>query len=227
MQSVVGLVLGFSVLVTLCRADEPLSDFTGTDPAALKVKPVAATKDPKTGFIVAGKNETALIKKLTEINGVKIADLEFDMRPGRLSRLGFLGKDEKLLDVLAADNRYIVEDKGLTHREIAKHLHILGALGLKLKAVGRKSMPFRYHGKRFQIEMLITRGFQESPFQDDTKSGSVATLDNLDNDKQVRYALLVPHMIERYGFYEGKGTPYRVEPQKILEVLDFLTAKKK
>jgi len=203
------------------------SDFTGTDPAALKIKQVAATKDPKTGLIVGGKNETALVKKLTEINGIKIADLEFDMRPGRLSRLGFLGKGEKLLDVLAADNRYIVEGKGLTHQEIAKHLHILGALGLKLKAIGRKSMPFVYEGKRFQVEMLVTRGFQESPFQDDTKSGSVATLDNLDNGKQVRYALLVPHMIERYGFYEGKGTPYRVEPRKILEVLDFLTAKKK
>jgi hypothetical protein len=29
-------------------------------------------------------------------------------------------------------------------------------------------------------------------------------------------------MIERYGFYEGKGTPYRVEPGKVLEVLDFI-----
>jgi hypothetical protein len=29
-------------------------------------------------------------------------------------------------------------------------------------------------------------------------------------------------MVERYGFYEGKGTPYRVEPKQIVEVLDFL-----
>jgi hypothetical protein len=29
-------------------------------------------------------------------------------------------------------------------------------------------------------------------------------------------------MIERYGFYEGKGTRYRVEPRAVLEVLDFL-----
>ena len=29
-------------------------------------------------------------------------------------------------------------------------------------------------------------------------------------------------MIERYGFYKGKGTSYRVEPRKILEILDFI-----
>jgi hypothetical protein len=29
-------------------------------------------------------------------------------------------------------------------------------------------------------------------------------------------------MIERYGFYEGKGTMYRVDPRQILEVFDFL-----
>jgi hypothetical protein len=32
-------------------------------------------------------------------------------------------------------------------------------------------------------------------------------------------------MIERYGFYEGKGTPYRVEPRQVIEVFDFLKEK--
>src|SRR5262249_35493691 len=38
-------------------------------------------------------------------------------------------------------------------------------------------------------------------------------------------ALLVPYMIERYGFYEGKGTSYRVEPRQVVEVFDFLKTK--
>jgi hypothetical protein len=32
-------------------------------------------------------------------------------------------------------------------------------------------------------------------------------------------------MIERYGLYEGKGTPYRVEPRRVLEVFDFVKRK--
>jgi hypothetical protein len=34
-------------------------------------------------------------------------------------------------------------------------------------------------------------------------------------------------MIERYGFYEGKGTPYRVEPADVLEVFPYLKEKAK
>jgi hypothetical protein len=34
-------------------------------------------------------------------------------------------------------------------------------------------------------------------------------------------------MVERYGFYEGKGTTYRVDPRKVVEVFDFIKGKKK
>ena len=49
-----------------------------------------------------------------------------------------------------------------------------------------------------------------------------ATVWNLTSRKKLTYSLLVPHMIERYGFYEGKGTSYRVEPRAVLQVFDFL-----
>ena len=82
------------------------------------------TKDAKTGFVVGGKNSTALILGLKEIAGLPIAKLEKSMRPGALSEKGFLGKDERLLDVLAEDNRFVVEKSGLTHQELARHLHL-------------------------------------------------------------------------------------------------------
>ena len=47
-------------------------------------------------------------------------------------------------------------------------------------------------------------------------------MSNLDNGKHLKFSFLVPLMIERYGFYEGRGTPYRVDPRQIVEVLDFL-----
>jgi hypothetical protein len=215
------------LLILLLATADDLPDYTAIDPASLNIRPVPAKKDSKTGFIVAGKNDTAVIEKLTEINGRTIADLERDMRPGALSRGGFIGKDEKLLGVLAMDNRYVVEERKLTHQELGRHLRILGGIGLKLKAVAKKSEPFLYHGRRFQVSVAVSRGSQPSPFEDDTKSGANATLFNLDNGKNLQYALLVPEMIERYGFYEGKGTPYRVDPRRILEVLDFLPTKKK
>jgi hypothetical protein len=190
------------------------------------VKPTPPSTDPKTGFIVAGKNDSKTILSLTEINSLPVADLEKDMRPGAESdvgsRLGFLGADESLLAVLAADNDYVVGELGLTHQEVAEHLHALAAIGLWLNERKTPDAPFTYRGRSFEIELAFGRGVQPSPFRDGTSSGANATVRNLDNGKRLTYALLVPHMIERYGFYEGKGTPYRVDPKAIVELLDFL-----
>lgn len=206
-----------------------LPDYTDFDLESAGIKTVAPTKDPKTGFVVGGKNETKLIRQLTEINGRTIAELEADMRPGAKTEVGsdagFLGKDERLLEVLASDNKLVVDDFNLTHQQIARHLHALGAIASHLEAKG-KPPEFRYHGRRYRVALQHSRGYQLSPFRDGTKHSSNATVTNLDTKASVSYALLVPFMIERYGFYEGQGTEYRVEPQAVVKVLDFLREQK-
>jgi hypothetical protein len=196
------------------------------------VRTVKPTVDPKTGFIIGGKNATSLIRKLTEINGRKIADLEKDMRPGAIgdgfigSTKGFLGKEEKLLDVLAMDNELIVDKLGLTHQQMALPLLIAAAIGDKNR-FQREPTPFRYHGQDYRIKMICYKGYQFSPFYDKTATSCDAELENLTAKKKLKYSPLVPQMIERYGFYEGKGTPYRVEPAEVLEVFPFLKPRAK
>jgi hypothetical protein len=218
--SLAGLVLSAAAALPGPGQEAP-EDFTKVDPEKLGVKPVPASKDPRTGFVVGGKNATALIRKLTEIAGRKIASLEKDMRPGAASRAGFLGKDERLLDVLAMDNVYVVDELGLTHQELARHLRLIGAIALR-HGINKGTREFTYHGRKYKVKIDCFRGYQDSPFEDGTKTNCNATLWNLTNGKQVHYSLLVPEMIARYGFYEGKGTPYRVEPRAVLEILDFI-----
>ena len=214
---------------TSCHAGEP--DFTKTPLKDLGVELVKPAKDVKTGFLVGGKNDTALIKKLTALNGRTIAALEKDMRPGAKSevgsRLGFLGKDEKLLEILAEDNDYVVGKLGLTHQELAKHLHIIGTVAEKHAKPGDKEgFTFQYQGRRYNVKFTTFRGIMHSPFLDETKTNSEADLTNLTTGAKLKYSRLVPHMIERYGFYEGHGTPYRVDPHAIVAVFDFLANKK-
>jgi hypothetical protein len=214
---------GLAVLIALSSpapARDPVEDYTRADPERLGVAPVPPKKDPKTGFVVGGKNPTALILKLTEIASRPVADLEADMRPGRLSTAGFLGKDERLLEVLAADNRYVVEELGLTHQQLARHLLIVGAVAAKHAAQGPKEIA--YHGRRFKVRAVLSKGFVKSPFEDGTRTNCEATVENLANGRKLTYSLLVPQMVERYGFYEGKGTRYRVEPRAVVAVFDFL-----
>jgi hypothetical protein len=108
--------------------------------------------------------------------------------------------------VLAEDNRYVVEELGLTHQNLAKHLHVMGGIASWQLQQHEDGEEFLYRGRRFEVELFSFRGSQESPFRDGTKTSSDATVHNLDNRKMLTYSLLVPHMIERYGFYEGKGT---------------------
>jgi hypothetical protein len=207
---------------------EQPKDFTNVKPEELGVKFVQAKKDVRTGFVVGGKNATSLVKGLTEISGRSIEALEKDMRPGANaeggSTAGFLSPKERLLDVLAEDNGLVVDELGLTHQELARHLLVMAAIGSKLK-----NQEFVYHGRRFKVTGLdLTTGAQASPFSDGTTCGGQnPTVHNLDNGKKIHYSMLVPHMIERYGFYEGKETSFRVDPRQIIEVLDFIKGKKK
>jgi hypothetical protein len=233
------LVLSGIVCLSALRAEAPKDKKTESDgdlahyiEMAKQIPPPAKrAKDPKTGFTVGGKNETKLIQGLKEINGRSIADLEKDMRPGAEgevgSTAGFLGKDEKLIDVLAADNKYVVDELGLTHQELAEHLRTLGAIA-RWKDFNRAEQgEFVYHGRRFKCSATVFKGYQESPFYDDTRTDTDVTIENVATGKKIRYSLLVPLMIDRYGFYEGKGTRYRVEPSQVLEVFDFIKPKGK
>lgn len=223
MRIIFALVAVFA-LVPHGRPQTKLNDFTSIDPKSLGIEPCPIEKDTKTGFVVGGKNETSLIAKLPSLAGRSIKNLEKDMRPGALSRLGFLGKDESLLEILADDNRFVVETKGLTHRDLARHLHVAGALAIK--HAQKDPFEFLYHGKRFKVTGQTFKGTVDSPFNDGTKTNCAANVWNVATGKTIAFSLLVPYMVERYGFYEGKGTTYRVDPRAILDVFDFIAKDK-
>ena len=221
MRSRLYLPLVVFLIAAGAPSPEAPKDFSSVAPKTLGVEFLAPEKDEKTGFLIGGKNDTSLIAKLPSLAGRSIKDLEKDMRPGALSRLGFMGKDESLLEILTMDNRFVVEMKKLTHQDLARPLAIVGAVAAKHGL--EKPYDFLYHGQRLRATAVKFRAHVDSPFDDGAKTNIAVTITNEDNGKKIAYSLLVPHLIERYGFYEGKGTPYRLEPQAILDVFEFLT----
>lgn len=174
------------------------------------------------GLAIAGSNFSSQIRQCKSINKISIADLEALMRPGskdeRGSKSGFLGKDEGLLDILVEDNEF-VRKHGLTHRKLAIPLLQISNRAVGMLSTGRPPIEFSHSGINWRVQVNTTLGYQLSPFNDGTKTSTDFTLTNLDNKKTIKFSGLVPLMIERYGFYEGKGTPYRVEPADIIKVL--------
>ena len=170
--------------------------------------------------VVGGKNETEAIKRLTSLNGRSISELEQVMRPAAKtsadegSDAGFLGEDERLLDVLVMDNAYVVDELGLNHQDLARPLLIIAHYAMR--HANRDGVRIRHGALNLRVSILRTRGYQISPFLDGTKTNTDVTIKNLDDGKELKYSLLVPLMIERYGFYEGRGTPYRVDPKTVV-----------
>jgi hypothetical protein len=47
----------------------------------------------------------------------------------------------------------------------------------------------------------------------------VTTVERLDSADSIRWSDLNIHMIAEHGFFEGKGSPFRIEPDKIMRVI--------
>ena len=137
------------------------------------------------------------------------------MAPGVLCAEGFLGTDSRpLADILAADDR-AVESLGLTHAQIAAALaevirtaqEALGTtakISRHLSAVSEDAMgpiPCPWGGCG-----VFAKGHVELT---DSRTG--------------RTLLVTPlsvHLIERHGFYQGRGGRYRLEPAELARMLD-------
>ncbi len=179
--------------------------------------------DPDTGFKIGGKNSTHLIRQLSSLNGATISTLEEIMRPGAShtngSRSEFLGNNESLIDVLAEDNHYVVDQLGLTHQQLVFPLRLI-LQACRHGLVGDDE--FAYKGEVYSLSILGWMGFQTSPFGDDSTGSQDCVIRNLTHDTKISFPSLGPELISRYGFYEGKGTRYRVDPRDILKVFPYL-----
>ena len=137
------------------------------------------------------------------------------MRPGVITRGGFLGTDtRKLIDILSEDDA-AVRRLGVTHEQIAERMSELrraGAKGLGL-AVG---VPPRY-----EVRVDSVRGKLPCPFRHEgVFAKTCTTVRNLDSGESVAYSDMNIHMIGVHGFYEGRGAPFRLAPGRLVELLD-------
>lgn len=191
----------------------------------LGIKPVEQCKQSN-GFVIGGVNDSSLITKLDSINGVEIQKLERTMRPENLSKSGFLGNDEKLLDVMVKDNDYVL-GQNLTHQEIATPLKY--AMTITNRNFGPA---FVYNDERYKVDCVGYMGPQFSPFKDGTATSCNYIVTRLNDGKSIDFSGLLPAMIEKYGFYEGHGMPpiqtnhysemhgrtFRLEPKDVVEL---------
>lgn len=133
---------------------------------------------------------------------------------GPLAEYRFLGDDTRnLVDIINDDNMLIAE-LGASHAAIARRLKYFTEIGR-----AHLGCPVVVDDV-FEVIAGDHKGFVPCPFGDNHNSSKCnVKVTNLQLNKAIHWSDLNIHMIEQHGFYEGKGARFRVEPNKVVEVL--------
>ncbi len=136
------------------------------------------------------------------------------MRAGVITREGMLGSDPRPLgDILVADDA-AVHRLGVSHRGIAKRMRELRRAGMA--GLGNPvSVP-----PHFDVSVDGARGRLPCPFEDGTTSKTNTIVVNHRLKRTLTFTDYHIHMIERHGFYMGRGNRYRLDPGALVEVLE-------
>ena len=146
---------------------------------------------------------------------MQLEKIQHNMRPGVITRDGFMGNETRnLVDVLVADDSQ-VKRLGLTHRMIASRM-------IEIRDAGIRGLgDYVSVDPHFEVRVESVRGKLPCPFGDPGLFPKTVTIvKNLKKDKTITYTDLSIHTILVHGFYQGKGSLYRLEPRDLMEILE-------
>jgi hypothetical protein len=143
----------------------------------------------------------------------RVHELEALLRSGKLVLGGFMGWDDReLYEVIEEDVR-VVWSQGRTVAELAARM-------AKLTEVGIAGLGNPVISGGFEITVEESKGLNVCPWNcQDYLSKRVTTVKRAKDGKSLRWTDLGTHMIQRHGFFEGKGSLYRLEPKELIVVI--------
>ncbi len=132
--------------------------------------------------------------------------LRLDMEAGRLAGEGFLGTDERPVSEIIAADRALLASQDLGARELAQALRDLTRKGMEGQGQPVETGDFAVTVEEYmgRIGCPFKDGFRAA--KRNTRAVSRATGESLS------WSDLALHLIEAHGFFQGKGSPWRLEP---------------
>lgn len=140
--------------------------------------------------------------------------IQKNFEPGKITRDGFLG----------ADTRHI-------HEIIKADLSILSRLGIDQKDIADQLQYFIDQAKGgletevdlgdYMVKVIWTKGVLPCPFgKPGLHHKIIAEVLNKTLNEKIIYSQLNVHMIREHGFFEGKGSKFRLEPDYLIKFLN-------
>ena len=140
-----------------------------------------------------------------------------NMKPGVISLHGFLGSDRRSIEDIIDHDRGELERLGVDQKELAAGLMKL--LEKALEGFGE----YIKISDLYSVRAESVRGKLPCPF---THPGlfrkTMVTVRDADGEDVLSYSELGIHLIEEHCFFQGKGSPFRIEPQDAVELINSL-----
>jgi hypothetical protein len=146
---------------------------------------------------------------------VQMKEIQERMKPGVITRDGFLGKDKRnLIDILTEDDAE-VKRLNLTHKRVAQRMQ-------ELREAGKKGLGnFISVAPHFEVRVDMVRGKLPCPFgHPGLIQKTNVQVRNLKTEREITFTDMHIHMIGEHGFYEGKGSTFRLEIRDIIDTLE-------
>ena len=135
----------------------------------------------------------------------RLSEIEKNMRPGEISKSGFLGDDErKLVDILLDDGQAVTA-LNLNHKILADRMEEITAKGRE--GFGNPVLVDGY------LEVIVEDSQEPLPvlFNIWACPKENVKVKNIKTGESIHWTTLNIHIIREHGFYEGIGSP-SVEP---------------
>jgi alkanesulfonate monooxygenase SsuD/methylene tetrahydromethanopterin reductase-like flavin-dependent oxidoreductase (luciferase family) len=140
--------------------------------------------------------------------------LEKLLRSSKLVLGGFLGNDSRqswhIIDADMAE----LSRRSLTPGQLAQRMR-----QITRQATEHLGSPVQIAAD-LQAQVEETRGFLVCPWAHPGRFAKrVTTLTNTRTGRTISWSDLNIHLIEQHGFFEGKGSPFRIEPAELVELI--------
>ena len=137
-----------------------------------------------------------------------------NMKPGVISLHGFLGTDKRDIEQIVDHDAAELEQLGVTAEEIASALEQIRDRALE--GLGEYiSLKNGYSARADSIRGKLPCPFEHKGLYRKT----IVSLRGSDIDGELLFTDLGIHLIKEHGFFQGKGSPFRIEPDKIAGII--------
>ncbi|MFP4475178.1 MAG: hypothetical protein ACLFOY_06425 [Desulfatibacillaceae bacterium] len=153
--------------------------------------------------------------KFPVYQGPDLDEAERRMRPCEDYPHCFLGEDDRKLIQILDDDRGRVHALGLTHEDIADRLEELTEAGKQ--GLGEPVVV----DDRYEVRVDAARGKIPCPFgHPGLYRKTQVRLRRLDTGETLLWTDLALHMVREHGFYQGRDSRYRINPEDARRILD-------